>query len=111
MANTVKRSNLSAIIGFSLAFILCWHGFSYAQITSYQPPYDANSYQSFNTDQIYNPLIGGSSDVLSTQYTMPVPGEQPNAAQPDEFNIKKKLPIFVNGDYVEYRTIEDKVVA
>ena len=126
LAYMVKRSKISAIIALTLILMVCGYGFSYAQITSYDmnsyqnynnnlntysTPYNTTGNQSFNTDQIYNPLIGGSSSVLNTQYTMPIPGEQPNASQPDEFNIKNKLPIYVNGDYVEYRTIEEKVVA
>lgn len=94
----------------------------FAQVTTYQPPsagYVSGSstsssmptVQTFNTDQIYNPLIGGSSSSLTTPSAlMTVPTEQP-AASGNDYQIKGKLPIYLTGDYVEYRMNEEKVVA
>ena len=90
-----------------------------SQVTTYQPPvttytipgdttYNQNG-QTFNTDQIYNPLTGGSSTGITAipqPYIAPVQDE----AAPD-YSFKKKLPIIVTGDYVEYRTAEEKVIA
>lgn len=99
------------IILFTIIIIFLFLNNTYASVTTYDRIPNSYETQSFNTDQIYNPLIGGSSNILNTQYSFPVQTEQQNLTSPEEFNIQKKLPIFINGDYVEYRTIEEKVVA
>lgn len=121
------------IILISLAAWLAGVSPSHAQVTTYQPP-PATTYtipggtigggygttgtpyttqpQTFNTDQIYNPAIGGSSSSITG---VPYPYGQVPAATPEEpvadYSFKKKLPINLTGDYVEYRMAEEKVVA